>query len=206
MCGLVALVVGANRWPRRLGNWALISLGVLLLRRSVGNAQPSPVGKTDLGDIAWWLHLVAGEQSTLTALRARGRVARLAGGGISRGLVSAATLEGESLGELEQDRLAYRAAMNTILRMPAVFIVSCIYRVGWLWALWPYDGSFGIVETLIAVWYAMMLMMAYVGLRQLLRRGMLRNWLLGLLLILSLTAIHSSSGATCACVHRRCHA
>ncbi len=30
--------------------------------------------------------------------------------------------------------------------------------------------------------------------------GMLRNWLVGLLLILSLTAIIPSSGATCACV------
>ncbi len=94
MCGLVALFVGANRWPRRLGNCALISLGVLLCVVPWAMRNQALLGKTDLGDLAWWLHLVAGEQSTpLPALRAHeGAFARLAGGGISRGLVSAAVV------------------------------------------------------------------------------------------------------------------
>ncbi len=41
-------------------------------------------------------------------------------------------------------------------------------------------------------------------LRQLLRIGMLRHWLVGLLLILSLTAIIPFFGATCACAPLRC--
>ena len=72
-----------------------------------------------------------------------------------------------------------------------MFVISCLYRVGWLWALWPHDGSFGASEVLILAWYATLFCLAYGSLLQLWRTRTYRGWLVGLTLVFSLTAIHS---------------
>jgi hypothetical protein len=93
--------------------------------------------------------------------------------------------------EVADDQLAYAAALSTIARQPRMFALSCIYRVGWLWALWPHDGSVGRSEILIAVWYAVGYCAALAGLWRIVSTREFSGWLVGLILVLSLTAVHA---------------
>jgi len=101
------------------------------------------------------------------------------------------SLEVPPLNEVTEDQLAYRAARSTIARSPHVFALSCIYRIGWLWALWPNNGSIGASEVLIGVWYAVIFLFAYIGLQHVRHSLSYRSWLVGLALVFSLTAIHA---------------
>ncbi len=96
--------------------------------------------------------------------------------------------------ELSDDALAYSAAWDTIARQPRMFGVSSIYRLGWLWAIWPNTGS-PFSRLAIGGWYALMFALASLGL---LRgfwasgaRNWLRSWWLPLALALSLSIIHA---------------
>jgi hypothetical protein len=96
--------------------------------------------------------------------------------------------------ELADDALAYSAAWSTIARHPLMFVLSSIYRVGWLWSPWPLVDSIGL-RLVIGGWYALMFALAVVGLRQGnwagSRQAWLRVWWLPLALVLSLTLIHA---------------
>ena len=195
MCALAALAplpVGRNSWKQRFTDCALICLGVL-----VCVAPWTMRNQALLGKPVWatthggYTLLLANNPPLYRHFMREGASRAWEAEEFQDALSVRLSLEDEPLSELEQDQFAYRAAISTILRTPAIFIISCIYRVGWLWALWPHDGSFGIAESLIAIWYAGVFCFAYIGFRQLWRKRAMRNWLVGLLLVLSLTAIHA---------------
>lgn len=92
-------------------------------------------------------------------------------------------------GELQDDRLAYQAARATISRRPQLFLLSCFYRAGWFWAVWPNSG--GWAARLIGVWYAVWLGIVLFAVGRS-RFACLR--LVGvpaIALVVTLTAIHS---------------
>ncbi len=98
------------------------------------------------------------------------------------------------LDELADDRLAYSAAWSTIGRQPWMFGLSSLYRLGWLWAIWPNTGS-NISRVLIGVWYASIFAAAILGMARRIqlreRFTELRMWWLPLALVLSLSIVHA---------------
>lgn len=55
--------------------------------------------------------------------------------------------------EIIDDRLAQVLATQTIRQQPGMFATSVFIRWGWLWALWPSEGSLP-VRLAIGIWYA----------------------------------------------------
>jgi hypothetical protein len=108
-----------------------------------------------------------------------------------------------SLGELADDSLAYELAIQTIKSDPKTFILSCLYRLSWLWAWWP-NGAGKLASLAIGSWYGTVLVLAIIGLYQLLGRGdsqaslnwlsrriiEVGPWLPGLALIIVLSIVH----------------
>lgn len=109
--------------------------------------------------------------------------------------------------ELKDDEVAYAAARATIASEPWLFCESCIYRALWFWALWPREVG-NVEKLLIGGWYLVWFLLVAVSLCQQVwiwrnaernpvegklesRWKHLRLWLPGLLLLLTLTAIHS---------------
>ena len=109
--------------------------------------------------------------------------------------------------ELKDDEVAYAAARVTIASEPWLFCKSCIYRAFWFWALWPREVG-NVEKLLIGGWYSVWFLVVAVSLCQQVwiwrnagrntvegklesRWKHLRLWLPGLLLLLTLTAIHS---------------
>ncbi len=92
--------------------------------------------------------------------------------------------------ELYDDRLAQSAALATIKRDPKTFLLSCVYRLGWLWAVFPYGVAVN-QQWMIGAWYTLWYIMAIVGLIRLREALTSRVWLLPLTLLLLLTAIHA---------------
>ncbi|MEZ6135941.1 MAG: hypothetical protein R3C53_13645 [Pirellulaceae bacterium] len=93
--------------------------------------------------------------------------------------------------ELSDDHLAYAVAKATIARQPETFVLSIAYRIGWFWAWWPNDVS---ISSTIAIggWYFLWFVAGIGGLwfhRK--RRALLVGFLPALILILTLTVIHS---------------
>lgn len=97
---------------------------------------------------------------------------------------------GGRVSEIDSDRQDYDLAWNTITHRPGEFLISCFYRVAWLWAWWPNTGSL-FTRVAIGLWYAVMLSLAFPGMTVAARRQSLRAWLLPIALILSLTAVHA---------------
>lgn len=102
----------------------------------------------------------------------------------------------QTLGELEDDVLAYKIAWLTILSDPTAFARSVFYRLGWFWAAWPNVASRQ--SLLIGVWYVATFAMALWGFVRLFvassdgkRRERIAKWLPAILLVVSLSAIHS---------------
>lgn len=92
--------------------------------------------------------------------------------------------------ELVDDVLAYRAARATIAREPQQFVQSCFYRLGWFWAFWPSQTSL-VAQLAIGAWYAVWSCAALVGLFALLADRRRSSWLPALLLVFTLSGIHS---------------
>lgn len=106
---------------------------------------------------------------------------------------SSGRLEVRSLGELQDDRLAYAIARQTILSHPQTFAKSCVYRLSWFWSCWPY-GVGRLQSVVIGAWYIALLVIALVGLRQAMIGGwalFLRQWLPALTLVIALSCVHS---------------
>ena len=109
--------------------------------------------------------------------------------------------------ELKDDEVAYAAARSTISSEPWLFCRSCVYRAFWFWALWPREAG-NVEKLLIGGWYSVWFLLVAVSMCQQVwswRSGgknskeskvesrwmQLRLWLPGLLLMMTLTAIHS---------------
>lgn len=92
--------------------------------------------------------------------------------------------------ELENDRVAYSAARETIKRDPGMFLVSSLYRIGWLWAWWPNIERLPVMLA-IGIWYGIWSLAAIFALVRRPPRLWLWGWLPIFLLAFSLTAVHS---------------
>lgn len=98
-----------------------------------------------------------------------------------------------NLDELTSDRLAQGLAWSTIRSSPGTFLQGCAIRTGWLWALWPsHRQASTATQIAIAIWYAIVFFLAIAGWVHLMRSGVaVRFWVPGLLLVASLTLVHS---------------
>lgn len=98
------------------------------------------------------------------------------------------------IAELDEDRIAYSAARQTIARQPLMFSLSSLYRIGWLWAAWPNDASV-IARLAIGMWYLLTYGCAIAGTWHWIKHFGLRKWLqawwLPLMLLISLTLLHA---------------
>lgn len=101
-----------------------------------------------------------------------------------------------SLGELADDQLANEIASKAIRDHQGTFLLSCLYRSGWFWALWP--NGVGLVTAIaFGGWYFFIFAYALVGfgkaigLRKWTQPWWVRSWLPGLLLLASLSLVHS---------------
>ncbi|MCR9292526.1 MAG: hypothetical protein NXI32_07395 [bacterium] len=96
------------------------------------------------------------------------------------------------LDEVSDNDLAYSSAKATIQRNPYTFLLSSVYRVGWLWALWPYQQNSVLVTVGIGLWYAAWFIVAicFVWRR---RRDLFARagWAPGLTLLFALTMVHA---------------
>jgi hypothetical protein len=94
--------------------------------------------------------------------------------------------------EIKDDRLAQESAMATIKSDPATFAKSCVYRAGWLWNVFPnLDAKRENERNIIGAWYAVWFAMALLGVFYLREQLFNSVWLMPLILVLSLTAIHA---------------
>lgn len=100
------------------------------------------------------------------------------------------------LGELNDDRLAYAVAFQTIRQDPAQFLLGCLYRLGWLWSCWPSSSGSGGVgftqQAAIGGWYVVIYILAAMGLYLAWKRGAwpVQVWLPGLSLLIALSVVH----------------
>lgn len=192
LCAMIALCVGCDCWKRRVNDCVLLCLGVLIcvvpwtLRNYAFFGKP--IWATTHGG---YTLLLANNPPLYRHFVANGPSRAWEAEEFQGAWEARVSLEVPPLNEITEDQLAYSGARFTILRYPHVFLISCIYRVGWLWALWPYDGSFGVSEVLICCWYAGLFLFAYIGFMQVRQSRGFRNWLVGLTLVFSLTAIHA---------------
>lgn len=94
--------------------------------------------------------------------------------------------------ELELDRLAQSLAWSTITGDPASAIRGCGIRLGWFWAWWPSSRQASAAsQCAIGLWYAVTTLLALVGVGHAIRGRWRREWLPGLLLVVSLSVVHS---------------
>jgi hypothetical protein len=192
LCAMIALFIGCTCWKRRVNDCVLMCLGVLVcvmpwtLRNYATFGKP--IWATTHGG---YTLLLANNPPLYRHFAANGPSRAWEAEEFHDAWAARVALEVPPLNEVTEDQFAYRAARDTIIRNPRVFALSCIYRVGWLWALWPHDGSIGASEVLIGGWYAVIFFLACSGLQQLWKTRIYRAWLVGLTLVFSLTAIHS---------------
>jgi hypothetical protein len=92
--------------------------------------------------------------------------------------------------ELNDDRLAQRAAKATIARDPGMFALSCLYRLGWFWALAPHDAS-PPVRLAIGSWYAGWFLAALWGIVRLGRGWASPRWMAPAALVVTLSLVHA---------------
>jgi hypothetical protein len=99
--------------------------------------------------------------------------------------------------ELAADARAYELAWQNIKNGPAMFVYSCVVRVGRLWAVLPHQPSSAeppsrrVLRYLVAVFYAAEYALAAVGLWTLGRKLLVSPWIWSMLLLASFTAVHS---------------
>ena len=99
--------------------------------------------------------------------------------------------------EVRDDQAAFMLAVSSSREDPAMFAVSCVYRVWRLWSplamqLSPHESR-GVraVRYAAALWYIAVFALAAVGVRQLGWRLWRTPWLWGMLLLLSFTLVHT---------------
>ncbi len=192
LCVLIVLFVGCDGWKHRIKDCIVLCLGVLVcvLPWTLRNYSVfgKPIWATTHGG---YTLLLANNPPLYRHFAAHGPSRAWESEEFQDTWSARVSLEVPPLNEITEDQLAYLYARSTIASYPQVFLISCFYRVGWLWALWPYDGSIGVSEVLIAVWYAVVFVMAYLGLQYVRYTRSYQNWLIGLTLVIALTAVHA---------------
>ncbi len=99
--------------------------------------------------------------------------------------------------EVLNDDQAYSLAFQAIRRDPIGFVLSCFVRVGQLWTPLPYrlqpqtSLANDLLRYLIALWYAVVYVLAISGLVAIGKKSLQTPWLWGLLLCFSFTAVHT---------------
>lgn len=97
----------------------------------------------------------------------------------------------QQLDELDDNRLAYESAVSTIRRDKSTFVVASFYRIGWLWAIWPYANAISLTLVSIGGWYAFWYLFTVRRIVRGVWSHLFLPWLPGLALVVSLTAIHA---------------
>ncbi|MEX1041592.1 MAG: hypothetical protein WDZ51_13220 [Pirellulaceae bacterium] len=104
--------------------------------------------------------------------------------------------KGTSASELARDRAANREAVRTISDQPGMFAYSSLLRLASFWRPWPLplseEESFKrrMLRYAVGAWYWVLLPLAACGCWQLGRNCFRPEWLAGLLLPITFTAIH----------------
>ncbi len=99
--------------------------------------------------------------------------------------------------EYETDRFAYRVAGHQIMQQPGMFMWASLVRVGRLWSPLPHqvnpNESSGSrwLRYLAAGWYGVLYLLALTGLFRLRLTVLREPWVWGLLLVVTLTTVHS---------------
>lgn len=99
--------------------------------------------------------------------------------------------------EYERDRFAYHVARHQISQQPKMFLHASLIKVGRLWSPLPHQidpaeskrGRW--LRYLIASWYSASYLLALISLYRLRGAVARRPWLWGLLLVITLTAVHT---------------
>jgi len=99
--------------------------------------------------------------------------------------------------EYERDRFAYRVARHQMSQQPGLFVVASLVKLGRLWSPLPHQvdptestkGRW--IRYLIASWYSASYLLALISLYRLRGAILERPWLWGLLLVITLTAVHT---------------
>ncbi len=99
--------------------------------------------------------------------------------------------------EYERDRFAYRVARHQIGQQPKMFLLASLVKVGRLWSPLPHQidpaeskrGRW--LRYLIASWYSASYLLALISLYRLRGAVARQPWLWGLLLVITLTAVHT---------------
>ncbi len=92
--------------------------------------------------------------------------------------------------EVASDRQDYQLAWSTITSRPDEFLRSCVYRVGWLWAVWPNVAS-PLMRVAVGWWYTIALATAIPGVYIAVKVAGWRSWYPALAFVLALTAVHA---------------
>ncbi|MEM1068719.1 MAG: hypothetical protein AAGI63_07475 [Planctomycetota bacterium] len=97
--------------------------------------------------------------------------------------------------EIEDDQLAYEAAMATIRRAPEMFAWSCVVRVLRLWSPFPHatDGRPGWINVAVSAWYLVILCCVCVGAIRIYRSPTFAwdRWWSVLTLLFTLSVVHA---------------
>ena len=103
----------------------------------------------------------------------------------------------KNAGEIADDQQAYALALESIREEPGMFLYASVVRVGRLWSPMPHQLTENestknrLLRYLTAIWYAVIFMLAIIG-AFMLRSELLRTpWVWGVLLLLSITAVHA---------------
>ena len=92
--------------------------------------------------------------------------------------------------EVAEDELAQAAAVETIRTQPLVFAWSALIRMGWLWTPLPNPRPDSWIKWPICGWYLVLYSCAIAGALGLRNRNLTFPWLVGWLLVISLTLVH----------------
>lgn len=93
--------------------------------------------------------------------------------------------------EIIEDQLAQKVAIATIRERPAIATWSAVVRLGWLWTPLPNPRPDSASKWLICVWYIGLYVVALLGAYKLGAANKSFPWLVGWLLVLSVTMVHA---------------
>lgn len=101
----------------------------------------------------------------------------------------------DAVDEVARDRMAYRMALDAIVREPGMFFQACLVRLSRLWGALPLPAGDETalrcaLRWLVAAGYAGELLLAAIGLWKLGRRSWRPPWLWGWLMAVGFTAMH----------------
>ena len=105
--------------------------------------------------------------------------------------------ERKNVGEFADDQQAYALALDSIREEPGMFLFASVVRVGRLWSPMPHQLSKNesskhrLLRYMTASWYAVIFVLAIAGTFVLRGQLLQTPWVWGVLLLLSITAVHT---------------